>query len=110
MVRADCARPEVISYMNKHGYPRVEGVQKWAGSVEDGVSTLRGFDAIVIHPDCPHTIEEARLWKYKRDRLTNDILPVLIDKHNHCWDAIRYALAPLIKSDGFSDLLDMMTG
>ena len=110
VVRADCARPEVISYMNKHGYPRVEGVQKWAGSVEDGVSTLRGFDAIVIHPDCPHTIEEARLWKYKRDRLTDDILPVLIDKHNHCWDAIRYALAPLIKSDGFSDLLDMMTG
>lgn len=96
-VRADNARPEIISYMKKHGYPKIEAVNKWPGSVEDGISKLRGFNEIVIHTQCTHTIEEARLWKYKRDRLTGDVLPVLIDKHNHCWDAARYAISPLIK-------------
>jgi len=25
------------------------------------------------------------------------VLPVLIDKHNHCMDALRYALEPVMK-------------
>lgn len=97
-VRADNARPETISYMNKHGFPRMEAVKKWPGSVEDGVSKLRSFDEIVINPNCKYTIEEARLWRYKRDRLTSDVLPILIDKNNHLMDSLRYAIAPLIKS------------
>lgn len=97
VVRADNARPENISYMNRHGYPKVQAVKKWPGSIEDGISRLRSFRRIVIHTDCLHTIAEARLWKYKRDRLTGDILPVLIDANNHCWDAVRYAVEPLIK-------------
>ena len=83
--------------MKRNGYPNIEAVDKWAGSVEDGISKLRSFERIVIHPDCRHTIEEARLWSYKTDRLTGDVLPVLVDAHNHCWDAIRYALQPIIK-------------
>ena len=109
-VRADSARPELISYMQRNGYPLVRSVEKWPGSVADGISKLRSFDEILIHPRCKHTIEEARLWKYKRDRLTGDILPALIDKNNHCWDAIRYAIAPLVKSDNISELLDMAMG
>lgn len=109
-VRADNARPEIISHMQKNGYPRVEAVEKWPGSVEDGISTLRGFDKIVIHTGCEKTQEEARLWKYKRDRLTNDVTTKLIDKHNHCWDAVRYALAPLIKSDDLTELLKLAVG
>lgn len=98
-VRADSARPELISYMQRHGYPRVEGVAKWAGSVEDGISKLRSFDAIVVHERCIHTAEEMRLYRHKRDRLTNDILPDIVDEHNHCIDAIRYALEPIIRSN-----------
>lgn len=99
-VRADSARPENISYMNRHGYPKVVAVKKWPGSVEDGISRLRSFKRIVIHPECVHTIDEARLWKYKRDRLTGDVLPELIDKNNHTWDAVRYAMEPFIKRAG----------
>lgn len=98
IVRADNARPETISYMRSHGFPRMVAVKKWPGSVEDGVSKLRSFDEIVIDPNCVHTIKEARMWRYKRDRLTGDVLPVLIDKHNHLMDSMRYAIAPLIKS------------
>lgn len=96
--RADCARPETISFMQRHGYGKVVGVEKWSGSVEDGIAFLRSFTKIVIHPRCTHAIEEARLWSYKVDRLSGDVLPDLVDANNHIWDAARYALAPLIKN------------
>ena len=97
VIRADNARPENISYCNRHGYPRMVATEKWPGSVEDGIGKLRSFERIIIHPRCTHTAAEARLWSYKTDRLTGDVLPELIDKHNHCWDAIRYALQPIIR-------------
>jgi len=98
--RADSARPETISYMQQHGYPMMRGADKGPGSVEDGVEHLRGYEKIVIHPRCPQTLQEAKLWSYKTDRITGEVQPVLIDKHNHCWDAIRYALEPIIKRSG----------
>ena len=98
VVRADSARPESISYVRRNGFPRLEAVQKWTGSVEDGIAHLRSYDRIVIHPRCEHAIEEARLYSYKVDRQTGDILPDIVDKHNHIWDAVRYSLAPRIKA------------
>jgi len=35
-------------------------------------------------------------YSYKTDKLTGDVLPVLEDKHNHCIDALRYALEPVM--------------
>jgi len=96
-IRGDNARPEIISHLKRHGFPKMESAKKWAGSVEDGISWIRGLEKIIIHPDCKHTIDEARLWSYKRDRLTNDVLPILVDANNHCWDAIRYGAQPMIK-------------
>ena len=94
----DNARPETISHMKRHGYPRMRACKKWSGSVEDGIRHLRGYKKIVIHPRCTHAIEEARLYSYKTDKLTGEVLPVIIDKHNHIWDPVRYALGPLIRS------------
>lgn len=96
LIRADNARPEIISHLRNEGL-NVVACKKWAGSVEDGISLLRGFDEIVIHPRCKYTIQEARLWSYKTDK-GGDVLPTLIDKHNHCWDSVRYSLEPLIKT------------
>lgn len=98
VIRGDSARPETISFLKRHGLPRISSVYKWPGSVEDGIAYLRGFEKIVIHPECKHTIEEARLWSYKVDKDTQEVLPVLIDKHNHCWDGVRYALQPMIRA------------
>lgn len=95
-IRADNSRPETISHIRGEGL-NIEAAQKWPGSVEDGITYLRSFKRIVIHPQCPHTAEEARLYSYKVDKNTGDILPDIIDKNNHCWDAIRYALGPMIK-------------
>lgn len=98
VIRADSARPESISYLKRHGIPRIEGVAKWAGSVEDGIAHLRQYERIVLHPRCRHTIDEARHYSYKVDERTGDVLPVVVDKANHLWDSVRYALAPLIKA------------
>ena len=95
--RADSARPESISYLQRHGCPKIEGVKKWGGSVEDGVAWLKSREEIVIHPRCEHMIEEARLYSYKVDKRTGDILPKIVDAHNHLWDAIRYGAEPMIR-------------
>lgn len=96
-IRADSARPETISYLSRHGFPRMAGVKKWKGSVEDGIAHLRQYEKIVIHPRCTHAADEARHYSYKVDPRTGDVLPDVVDAHNHIWDAVRYALAPRIK-------------
>lgn len=95
-IRADNARPELISHIKKKGF-NIVSCRKWDGCVEDGISLLRSFDEIVINPSCRNTINEARLWSYKTDRLTGDVLPVLLDANNHAFDAVRYALEGSIK-------------
>lgn len=89
-ITADSARPETISYMQKHGYPKIGSAIKGAKSVEEGIEWLKSFD-IVVHPRCKHTLDELTLYSYKQDPLTGRILPVLEDKHNHVIDALRYA-------------------
>ena len=95
--RADSARPESISYLKRHGLPLIEAVAKWPGSVEDGVEFIKSFAGVVIHPDCPQTAREFRLYSYKVDRLTDEIRPIIVDAHNHFIDALRYALGPMIR-------------
>jgi phage terminase large subunit len=87
---ADNARPETISHMRKHGFPRIFPAVKGPRSLEEGVEWLKSYD-IVVHPRCVHTIDELTLYSYKRDPLTDRILPVLEDKKNHVIDALRYA-------------------
>lgn len=90
-VIADSARPETISYMQRHGYPQMRPAKKGAGSVEDGVKFLQSYD-IVVHSRCVHTIRELTHYSYEKDRLTDKVLPILEDKKNHVIDALRYAL------------------
>ena len=96
-IKGDCSRPETISHIKRKGF-NISGAKKWQGSVEDGISFLRGFKKIIIHPRCKHTAEEARLYSYKTDRTTGEVLPIIEDKNNHCWDAIRYSLDGYIKN------------
>lgn len=97
LIRADNARPETISHVRKRGF-NIIAAKKWAGSVKDGITFLRSFDAIVIDSGCVDVITEARLYSYKVDKRTGNILPEPVDDNNHAWDAIRYALAPLIEA------------
>tara|TARA_Y100000385_G_scaffold289334_1_gene358474 strand:+ start:2158 stop:3378 length:1221 start_codon:yes stop_codon:yes gene_type:complete len=95
-VRADSARPESISYLQRHGIGAIRGVKKWAGSVADGVAFIKSLDRVIIHSECPETVREFRLYSYKQDRLSGDIMPKIVDANNHYLDALRYALQPMI--------------
>lgn len=97
VTRADSARPESISYLSRHGLPRIRGAEKWSGSVEDGVAFIKAFDKVMIHPDCEQTAREFRLYSYKVDRLSGDIKPDIVDANNHYIDALRYAVGPMIR-------------
>ncbi len=98
-ITADSARPETISYMQQHGF-KMKGASKGKGSVEDGIAFIRSFRGVVIHERCRHTADEFKLYSYKEDKLTGDILPILEDKHNHIIDALRYALERLMQQHG----------
>lgn len=89
-ITADSARPETISHVQKHGFPKIGAAVKGAKSLEEGVEWLKSFD-IVVHPRCQHTIDELTLYSYKTDPLTSQVLPFLDDKDNHVIDALRYA-------------------
>lgn len=95
--RADNARPETISYVKRNGYPRVMSCEKWPGCEKDGIDHLRSYKNIVIHPRCKLAVEEAKLWSWKKDRLTGDILPVTTGKFDNTWAAARYGLEPIIR-------------
>jgi len=97
VTRGDSARPESISHLTRHGLPKIRGVEKWKGSVEDGIAYIRSFDKVIIHPDCPQTAREFRLYSYKVDPKSGDIKPDILDAHNHFIDALRYALGPMIR-------------
>ena len=87
---ADSSRPETISYLRKNGFPRILSAVKGARSVEEGVEWLKSYD-IIVHPRCQHVIDELTLYSFEVDPLTEQVLPKLADKNNHCIDALRYA-------------------
>ncbi|HDR1805537.1 TPA: PBSX family phage terminase large subunit [Pasteurella multocida] len=102
ILRADSARPESISYLSRNGLSKIEGVKKWSGSVEDGIEHIKSYNKVYIHPRCKETLQEFRTYSYKVDRLSGDILPIVLDENNHYIDAIRYALNPLMQPRGRS--------
>lgn len=99
-VKADCSQPATISHVARKCQLSMTGAEKWPGSVEDGVKSLRGFRRIVVHKRCVNTLRECRLYSYKVDRITKEILPVIVDKYNHAIDAMRYALDGYIQRGG----------
>ncbi|MFJ7312532.1 PBSX family phage terminase large subunit [Pseudomonas sp. NPDC098747] len=98
-IRGDNSRPETISFLRRQGF-NIDAADKWQGCVEDGITHLRGFEEIIIHERCKHMAAEARLYSYKVDKMSGDVLPVIVDKHNHCWDAVRYGLDGYIQARG----------
>jgi phage terminase large subunit len=98
-IKAECARPETISYLRRRGF-NIEPAEKWPGCVEDRIAHLKGFKQIHIHQDNKDLLQEMRLYSYKRDRVTGDILPVVVPKHDHGIDATGYAMDGFIPHRG----------
>jgi len=93
----DSERPDTISYMRRLGF-NIVGAEKGKGSVEDGIEFLRGFEKIIIHPRCKGAIDNFTNYRWKQDKITNEILPIPLDASNHTPDAVRYALESYIRA------------
>lgn len=93
-VRADPARPELVDFMNAQGY-NIVAAKKGPGSVESGIRYLRSFREIVVHPRCTHLADELKLYSYKTDPRTGDVLPIIKPGHDHLVDSLRYSTEPL---------------
>ena len=104
-IKADSARPETISHLKRRGF-NISAAAKWDGSVKDGIAHLRSYHEIIISPECPKTAWEAHAYRYKVDPKVVDaqgqplVLPIVVDKHNHCWDGTRYGLDGEIQRSG----------
>lgn len=95
-ITADSERPDTISYLNRQGFI-IEGAEKGKGSVEDGIQFLRSFERIIIHPRCPKAVEDFGNYRWKRDKITNEILCIPAEGSDHWPDAARYALEAYMK-------------
>ncbi len=95
-ITGDSERPDTISHMRNKGF-NIVGAKKGKGSVEDGIQFLRGFEEIIIHPRCRGAIDNFGNYKWKQDRITQEILPIPADGSDHWPDAARYALEDYIK-------------
>lgn len=105
-ITADSARPETISHMKKHGFPKIFPAIKGPGSIEDGIEWLKSFD-IIVHPRCVHTIDELTMYSYKKDPLTGKVLSILEDKKNHVIDSIRYGCEGARRAQKTKTVVDM---
>jgi phage terminase large subunit len=99
-IRADCAAPGSISFLQRYGYPKIVACSKGPGSIADGIMHIRSYARVVIHPRCVHTIDNFRNYSYRVDKLTGDISSDPVDASNDFVDALRYALEPLIRPAG----------
>lgn len=106
LFRADPARPETINFLNNAGYC-VSGADKGPGSVEDGVSFMRSFERIVVHPDAKLAEHDLRLYKYKVDKHSGEVLKEIVKKNDDWVDQCRYAIEPLIQGK-FGSMNDLV--
>lgn len=100
--RADNSRPDSISYLRRHGLPKIIAAAKGKGSIEDGIDHMKSYDKIVVHPRCKNSIYELGHYRYKVDKMSGEVLPIIIDKDNHWIDSSRYALEPVMKQSSYN--------
>lgn len=97
IVIADCARPDLISHMQRRKFKFIKG-EGGKDPIFTGISFLRSFKKIIIHPRCKYTIQEFSKYSFVIDKLTGKPVPGKIeDKDNHIIDALRYSLHHVIK-------------
>jgi len=83
---ADSADPGMISKFRQAGL-NVFGVNKYPGSVKDGIDTLKGYKIHLVRNKDVRKEQENYSWKEINGILLNEPN----DKYNHFFDQLRYA-------------------
>jgi phage terminase large subunit len=86
----DNSEPQTTSeYQNI--FPEMEATKKYAGSILDGIKTVRKYK-IFVHHEAEDIIRENKSYKHAKNKQTSLLLEQPEDKNNHAMDAIRYAI------------------
>jgi phage terminase large subunit len=104
LIKCDSSQPGTIEFLQSRGI-NAQPAKKGPGSVKSGILWLQGFE-IIIDPNCEKMQEEAHLYSWMSDKLTNQALSTPVDAFNHGWDATRYATEDVAQEtalDGVED-------
>ena len=92
LIMADSAEQKSIDEIKRLGVQRIKPCAKGKGSVLQGIQKLQQYE-LIVHPSCPHVIEELQNYCWKRDRQTNEYINEPDDNgFDHYMDALRYSL------------------
>ncbi len=90
VIMADSEDPRTIRELSLLGLHGIRGAKKGSGSVLGGIQKLQDYE-IIVHPRCQHFIESICNYAWKKDRITDKILPEPEHEFSHLMDAMRYA-------------------
>lgn len=90
VIMADSEDPRTIRELSLLGLHGIRGAKKGSGSVLGGIQKLCDYE-IIVHPRCQHFIESICNYAWKKDRITDKILPEPEHEFSHLMDAMRYA-------------------
>lgn len=97
----DSSLPLAINKLNEHGID-CEPAKKGDGSIVAGLTLLNNFNRIYVHPRCVDTIREFKAYRWKVDRMSGKVLPVLQKGNDHIADALRYSVEDLSRLENSS--------
>lgn len=96
----DSSNPTMIADCENRGFWNINPAKKGKDSVISGISYLKLFKKIVIHPRCKNTIDEFSNYRYAEDKITGKYLPKIKDNQgDHCIDALRYSWEDMMLSN-----------
>lgn len=99
LVIADSAEPKSIADFKSYG-ALIKGVDKYGGSVRDGIGWLQTLRHIYIDKRrCPLTWQEFTEYEYEQDK-NGEFYSAFPDANNHSIDAVRYGLSKWWKKKG----------
>lgn len=90
LIRADCAEPKTIAYLNSKGL-RVVPCKKFKGSVLQNIKKIKRFKHIYVSSNCINSIKELKNLTYKIDK-KGDVVEDEFNIDSHCLDSIAYGL------------------
>ena len=87
---ADNSRPESIKYIREHGYPKIFGSLKGAGSKEEGIQFIKSYSEIIIHPRCVAAVASFAKYSYDVDKKTGLVKMTINHAFSDMPDAVLY--------------------
>lgn len=106
----DSARKELTSLLRRHMACSMEDVEKWPGSIMDGVRFVRKFRKIIVHTRCPNTYRESKQYKYRKRKDGTIISGDPIDANNDAMDCIRYLISDFVPRNSKMKIWEVLGG